>query len=54
MSKRIVLDAPPYPSRRSRLRRAVYRWVVVVLVALVAVCCIVAPPAIAAAIHFGV
>lgn len=54
MNKRIVLDAAPYPSRRSRLRRAVYRWLAVVLVALVAVCCIVAPPAIAAAIHVGV
>ena len=54
MSKRIVLDGPQFPSRRSRLRRAVYRWLIAVIVALAAVCCIVAPPAIAAAIHFGV
>ena len=54
MSKRIVLDAPPYPSRRSRLRRAAYRWAAVVVMALAAVCCMVALPTIAAVIHYGV
>lgn len=45
----IHLDGPHYPRRATR--RAAYRFAVVVLVALAAVACIVAPPAIAVAIH---
>lgn len=47
----IQMDGPHRPRRA--MRRAATRWAVVVVLALVAVLCIVAPPAIAAAIHFG-
>lgn len=47
----IQLDGPHYP--RKATRRAAYRWAIVVLVALAATACIVAPPAIAAAIHYA-
>ncbi len=47
----IQIDGPHRPRRA--MRRAASRWAVVVVLALVAVLCIVAPPAIAAAIHFG-
>lgn len=47
----IQMEGPHRPRRA--MRRAATRWAVVVLLALVAVLCIVAPPAVAAAIHFG-
>jgi len=47
----IEIDGPHRPRRA--MRRAASRWAVVVVLALVAALCIVAPPAIAAAIHFG-
>lgn len=48
---RIELDGPYHPRRA--VRRAALRWASVVLIALVAAACLVALPAIAAAIHFG-